>query len=145
MTVVIEPSSRTIAAPRAGQPLVPFLVAGTLCGQQVRKPAASLDEVVNRIDEWTTIDENSTGHWRLHEDYSEPVTIILRSRTGRPGATRRQGHLVRLLPGQRQGLRLTAECGVTLTIIEAEVLPTGVGMPCERCLLDLPQQHEAIW
>jgi hypothetical protein len=120
-------------------------VAGQLHGQSVCVPAASLDEIVARIDHWTMVDENSTGHWRLHDDYSEPVTIILRPRSGLIRGTRRLAHLVRLLPGQAQGIQLSAQCGEKLTILETETLSAGAGMPCERCLLETPVSVDSVW
>ena len=139
MTTLAEHSPGTDLVRPSGQPVLPFLVSGNLLGHSVCLPAASLDEIVDRIDQWTRMDENSTGHWRLHEDYSEPVTIIVRLRRGLCRGTHRLAHVVRLWPGQRQGIQLSAACGEKMTIVEAESLAMGAGMPCEDCLVKLPE------
>lgn len=145
MTTLAEYTPGADVIRRSRQPVLPFLVSGTLLGNEICVPAADLDEIVDHIDHWTRVDENSTGHWRLHEDYSEPVTVIVRLRSGLARGSQRMAHLVKLVPGQRQGIQLTAECGKRMTIVEAEVLTMGAGMPCERCLLNLRDDDQAGW
>lgn len=145
MTTLVERSPEAGPIRRPGQTVLPFVVSGTLLGNSLCLPAADLDEIVAHIDRWTRIDENSTGHWRLHEDYSEPVTMIVRLRDGLGCGSHRISHLVRLRPGQPQGIQLTTGCGEQMTIVEAEVLAMGVGMPCERCLLTMPDTAPDIW
>lgn len=145
MTAIIERAHRAIAGTPARLPAAPFLVCGNLDGQPVFAPASSLDEIVTQIDRWTRDDDGCTGHWRLHDDYSDPVTMIVRHKRGLRHGTRWLTHLVRLLPGKRQGFVLPTQCGESMTILDAEPVGTGMGMPCERCLLSLPKAHEPDW
>lgn len=145
MTAIIERARQPIAVPSARPPAAPFLVCGNLNGQPVSAPARSLDEIISQIDRWTRDDDGCTGYWRLHDDYSDPVTMIVRHKRGLRRGTRWLAHLVRLLPGKRQGFVLPTQCGEDMTILDAEPLGTGMGMPCERCLLLLPQARERIW
>jgi hypothetical protein len=112
----------------------PFLVSGTVHGRSVTVAVSAPDDVLGLIINWCAEDPRATGEWRLNSDYSEPVTTIARLRRGLVREVHRVAHLFRLLPGARQGFVLTAGCGETMPITDAEWLPIGAGMPCERCL-----------
>ncbi len=96
--------------------------------------AADLAEVVAHIASWTAADPDAFGCWSLRDDYSEPMHIVVRHRRGRIRETRRAAHVVRLLPGAARGALLVTLCGERLTILNAEALPVGAGMPCGRCV-----------
>lgn len=115
----------------AAAPAAPFLVQGTVHGRAVEAAAHGIDDVLDRIGDWTAADADATGSWRLNPDYSEPIVLVVR----RVGAGTRPAHLVRLLPATRYGGSLRALCGDTLRITAAESLAVGDGMPCEDCLL----------
>ena len=131
MTAAAE---RLIDSHRQQQAVAPFLVSGTVRGQSVVKAVRSPAEVLDEIVRWFDEDPHATGSWRLRHDYSEPVTIVARFRSGLVRETRRIAHLFRLMPGVPLGGTLTAQCGETLAIADTEWLAVGAGMPCESCL-----------
>lgn len=112
----------------------PFLVSGTVHGESVTVAVTGPADVLDQIVRWCAEDPGAQGHWKLNGDYSEPVTTIARTRQGVVREARRVAHLFRLRPGVRQGFTLTAGCGETISMTDAEWLNVGSGMPCEHCL-----------
>jgi hypothetical protein len=114
----------------------PLAVAGTVHGRQVEVLVASLADVLAHIAAWTEQDPDAVGCWGLRADYSDSLTILLRHKAGTVREGRRTVHLVRLMPGVPHGVALTALCGERLTLLGAEALPVGCGMPCDGCLAE---------
>jgi hypothetical protein len=114
----------------------PFVVTGWVHGRDVAVMAASLSDVVSHIARWTATDPDAFGCWSLRDDYSEPLHIVVRHRRGRVREARRSAHVVRLLPGAARGALLVTLCGERLTILDAEALPVGAGMPCAPCVAE---------
>jgi hypothetical protein len=112
----------------------PLAVRGTVHGHQVEVLVTGLPDVVAQIGCWVREDPDAVGCWGLRADYSESVLIPVRRQAGAIRESRRAAHVVRLLPGQSHGGHLVAVCGDRLPLLEVDVLPLGVGMPCERCL-----------
>lgn len=112
----------------------PLTVQGTVHGHPVEVLVTGLPEVVAQISHWVRDDPDAVGCWGLRADYSESVLIPVRRKVGSVRESRRAAHMVRLLPGQAHGGELMAMCGERLPLLGVDVLPLGVGMPCERCL-----------
>lgn len=114
----------------------PFLVCGTLHGRPVRTAVASPAEVLAQIVRWCTEDPEVTGYWLVDSDYREPISLVARFKPGHVGESRRVAHVFQLRPGAAQGGELVACCGQAMALADAEWLPLGYGMPCERCLAE---------
>ncbi|HEX4700587.1 MAG TPA: hypothetical protein VH352_00525 [Pseudonocardiaceae bacterium] len=112
----------------------PLAVSGTVHGRVLEVLVAGLPDVLACIAEWTAQDPDAIGCWGLRADYSETLTIPLRHKVGVVGEGRRTVHLVQLRPGVPHGGTVTALCGERLTVLGAEVLSLGAGMPCDGCL-----------
>jgi hypothetical protein len=131
MIVAVSAGSGSVRPACADAPLT---VQGTVHGHRVEALVTGLPDVVTQISHWVRDDSAAVGCWGLRADYSESVLIPVRRKVGSVRETRRAAHVVRLLPGESHGGELVAMCGERLPLLGADVLPLGVGMPCERCL-----------
>jgi hypothetical protein len=113
----------------------PLVVRGTVHGGSLEVLVTGLPEVLAQIGRWAMADPDAVGCWGLRHDYSESVVIPVRQRPGAVAESRRTAHVVRLSPGESHGGTLVAACGERLPLLAVDVLPLGVGMPCQACLL----------
>jgi hypothetical protein len=131
MIVAVSAGSGSVRPACAEAPLT---VQGTVHGHHVEALVTGLPDVVAQISRWVWDDPDAVGCWGLRTDYSESVLIPVRRKVGSVRESRRAAHVVRLLPGESHGSELVAMCGERLSLLGVDVLPLGVGMPCERCL-----------
>lgn len=71
-------------------------------------------------------------------DQSTPL-LLVRFRAGVVGERARGCHIIPAPVESAMPARLVALCGTEFAPGQAELLPRPMGMPCELCLLRIPQ------
>lgn len=130
-------TTKTVAALTASPSVharAPFLVQGTVTGRHLEVAVNCPAEVLEVVAAWSLTDDHAVASWKLRDDHPEPLVVVARQTKGLIRETQRVAHVFEVQPGVALGASLTADCGQTLSLVDAEWLAAGSGMPCEGCL-----------